>query len=133
MAYNRPPWWFRSLFNPVARTLGLGGTVTLRVRGRSSGKVQAIPVMPVTVDGERYLVSTRGESTWVRNLRAADGQADIVTRGKVEPVLATELPVAERGPVLAAYRDNAGRVVDGYFQKLPDDDDHPTFRLTPAG
>jgi hypothetical protein len=51
--------------------------------------------------------------------------------GKVRYV-AAEVPVAKRAPVLAVYRPLAGKVVEGYWQQLPDDEDHPVFALRPA-
>jgi hypothetical protein len=47
--------------------------------------------------------------------------------------VATEIPVEQRAPILAAYKSKAGKVVDGYWRDLPDDADHPVFALTPKG
>jgi hypothetical protein len=88
-----------------------------------------VPVIPVEYDGGRYLVSTRGESDWVRKLRAAGG-GQLERRSQTEAFAATELPVDERTPVLAAYRKRAGKTVDPYFKKLPAAVDHPVFRIT---
>jgi hypothetical protein len=53
--------------------------------------------------GQRYLVSMLGDgSDWVRNVRAAGGEA-FVKRGRLRPVKLTELPPAQRGPILKAY------------------------------
>jgi hypothetical protein len=124
MAYLKPPVFTKKVFNPVAMRLGLSGTEPLAVRSRKTGDVQRIPVIPVDHDGDRYVVSTRGESDWVRNCRAA---------GRVElggdPYRIEELPLAEREPVIAAYRDKAGKAVAGYWKKLPEPGDHPVFRL----
>ena len=54
-------------------------------------------------------------------------------RGRTERFTAVEVPVAERPPVLDAYRAKAGRMVDTYWKRLPDPADHPTFRLDSAG
>ncbi len=43
----------------------------LEVRGRSSGQPRRTPVNLLTLDGVRYLVAPRGETQWVRNLRAS--------------------------------------------------------------
>jgi hypothetical protein len=131
MAYLRPHVFVRRVFNPLAMRLGLGGTATLVVRRRQTRRPQRVPVIPVELGGTRYLVSTRGESDWVRNVRAAGGEVELESRGRAEPVLATELPVGERPPVIAAYRERAGRTVDTYFRRLPDPADHPIFRLEP--
>jgi deazaflavin-dependent oxidoreductase (nitroreductase family) len=129
MAYLRPPLFQRRFFNPLAMRAGIGGATTLAVAGRRSGQVRTIPVIPIEHDGARYLVSTRGEAEWVRNLRAA-GKGELRRRGRSEPFSAEEVPVAERPPVLAAYRVVAGRVVKSYFAALPEPADHPVFRIT---
>jgi hypothetical protein len=63
----------------------------------------------------------------VRNVRA-----DASVRVGDVSYVAAEVPVEQRAPIIAAYRPLAGRVVDGYWRKLPDDADHPVFALTPA-
>ena len=131
MAYLKPNWFERNIFKHLAMKSLLTGTNTLLVPGRSSGRPQRVPVIPVEHGGARYLVSTRGESNWVRNLRAA-GRAELKRGSKTQPVRVTELPVEERPPVIAAYRKVAGREVERYFKKLPDPTDHPVFRLDPT-
>ena len=132
MAYLKPPLFVRRVFNPLAMRLGISGTATLSVPTRSAGRRQKVPVIPAHHDGGRYLVSTRGESDWVRNLRAAGGRADLRTGGATEAVGTVELPVEQRPPIIAAYRRAAGRTVDSYFVKLPDPADHPVFRIEPG-
>ena len=128
MPYMRPPLFTRKVFNPIAMRFGISGTKALAVRGRRSGVVHRVPVIPVDVEGARYLVSPRGETDWARNLRAA-GEGELQSRHGVESFRATELPVAERPPVIAAYRKVAGRAVRSFFEKMPDPADHPVFRL----
>ncbi len=125
MAYLKPPWFTRTVFNKIAMATGLSGTEVLTVTTRRSGQPQRVPVIPVDLDGTTYLVSTRGESEWVKNLRADPN----LTLGTSRYV-AAEIPETDRGPVLAAYRKKAGHV-DGYFTRLPSDADHPVFALTP--
>ena len=124
MAYLAPPWFTRKVFNPIAMRLGLAGTTPLTVPGRRSGRPMSVPVIPVELDGARYVVSTRGEADWVRNVRAS-GRGELGS----ETFRATELPLDQRPPVIAAYRAKAGRSVAGYWGKLPDPADHPVFRL----
>lgn len=124
MAYLKPALFAKRVFNPIALRFGLGGAEGLVVRGRTTRQPQRVPVIPVEHEGERYLVSTRGESEWVRNIRAAaggeiDGQA----------FRAVEIPVEQREPIIAAYREVAGKTVAGYWKKLPDPADHPVFRI----
>lgn len=132
IAYLKPPLFTRKVFNPLAMRLGLNGSVALVVPRRRTGTPLRVPVIPVEHAGARHVVSTRGESDWVRNLRAA-GTVALEGRSGAEAFRARELPVSERGPVIAAYRKKAGRAVAGYWRKLPDDADHPVFRLEPEG
>ena len=124
MAYLKPPAFVSKVFNPLAIRTGIGGSKALVVTRRRSGGLQRIPVIPIEHAGSRYVVSTRGESEWVRNLRAA---------GRVElggtAFTVTELALDERAPVIDAYRAKAGRSVETYFKQLPDPADHPVFRL----
>ncbi|ULE34183.1 nitroreductase/quinone reductase family protein [Mycobacterium sp. IDR2000157661] len=126
MAYLKPSWFTVKVFNPFAATIGMGETLT--VTRRHSGRPQQLPVIPVDVAGSKYVVSTRGESEWVKNLRA-NPNAKI---GDTEYV-AREIPQTDRQRILTAYREKAGRSVEGYFRKLPREADHPVFVLTPKG
>jgi deazaflavin-dependent oxidoreductase (nitroreductase family) len=86
---------------------GLGLTpqvlLTLQVKGRRSGRLRTTVLVVARHDGQRYLVSMLGEgSDWVRNVRAAGGEA-FVKRGRSRPVKLTEVPVSARGPILKTY------------------------------
>jgi deazaflavin-dependent oxidoreductase (nitroreductase family) len=131
MAYLKPRFFPRRVFNPMAMRFGIGGSETLVVPRRRSGEPLRVPVIPVEHDGARYVVSTRGESDWVRNVRAA-GELELRRGGRAERLRAEEVPVAERDPIIAAYRARAGRTVAPYWKALPDPADHPVFRLSPA-
>ena len=77
--------------------------VTLEVMGRQSGKLISFPLALAVLNGERYLVSMLGEDTnWVRNVRAANGQAQL-RHGRTEHVLLEEVEVSQRAPILKAY------------------------------
>ena len=77
--------------------------VTLQVKGRRSGRLRNTVLVGTEYQGQRYLVSMLGEgSEWVRNVRAAGGKA-FVKRGQSRPLRVTEVPFAERGPILKAY------------------------------
>jgi len=128
MAYLKPGAVTRKVFNPIAMKLGVWNVETLTVPRRKSGESQSVPVIPVDHEGARYIVSTRGESDWVKNLRAAGG-GELKRKGQVQKVQVVELPVEERPPVIAAYRAKVGREVQQYFEKLPDPADHPVFRI----
>ena len=127
MAYLKPPWFVARVFNKVAMATGVGNSKTLTVTKRASGQPQRIPVLVPEVDGVKYLVSTRGESQWVKNVRVNPR----VTVGSAA-YLATEIPVEQRAPILDVYRPLAGRVVEVYWCELPKDADHPLFALAPS-
>jgi hypothetical protein len=128
VAYLAPNWFGRKVFNPLAMRFGLAGAEALVVPGRTSGRPLRVPVIPVEHEGRTYLVSPRGETHWVRNLRASGG-GELHRRGHVQRFAADEIGVEARPPVIAAYREKAGRTVDRYWAKLPDPADHPVFLI----
>lgn len=131
MAYLKPPWFTVKIFNRIAMATGIAGSETLTLTRRGTGETQQIPVLTVVVDGTRYLVSTRGESQWVKNVRA-NPTVTLAARGATTRYTAAEIPVDQREPVLAAYRAKAGKAVEGYFRNLPQPSDHPVFALNAA-
>lgn len=110
-------WW-----GFVGRTgIARNHLVTLEVTGRRSGRVISLPLVPIRVDGERYLASMLGDDVaWVRNVRANDGRAVLVAGGR-EDVVLVELPAAERAPYLKALL----RVAPGARPHIPVDMDAP--------
>jgi deazaflavin-dependent oxidoreductase (nitroreductase family) len=132
MSYLKPPWFTTKIFNPIAMATGISDTETLTVTKRGSKEPQKIPVITVDVDGTKYLVSTRGEAQWVKNVRA-NPDITIGNKSGTTGYVAREIPETDRERILTAYREKAGRTVDGYFRKLPDEADHPVFALTKTG
>jgi hypothetical protein len=131
MAYLNQPWFNREIINRFAMATGVVHSETLTVIKRASKQPQTIPVTPVEVDCVRYLVSTRGESQWVKNVRV-DPNVALTTKYRTTKYVATEIPVENRQPIIEAYKLKAGKVVEGYFSKLPDPADHPVFTLALA-
>ena len=84
------------------RGLALGTVHILSVPGRKSGKMRTTPVSQLTVNGQRYIVGGMMNADWVKNARAA-GWGVLAYRRKQERVALTELPEAERGPILRAF------------------------------
>ncbi|BDZ66361.1 nitroreductase/quinone reductase family protein [Agromyces mangrovi Wang et al. 2018] len=81
--------------------------VTLEVRGRSSGRTIASPVVMADLDGSWYLVSMLGDhANWVRNVRADEGRATI-RHGDATEVTLEEVPTADRPRILKRYLDVA--------------------------
>jgi deazaflavin-dependent oxidoreductase (nitroreductase family) len=128
VVYLKPPAFTRRLANPMAMRLNAHGGATLTVAGRRTGEPRKVPLIPVEVGGSRYLVSPYGESEWVRNLRAA-GKGELSRKGRTEAFRPVEVPVDQRGPIIARYREVTGRVMGPCFTKLPDVRDHPVFQV----
>ena len=124
--YLKPGWLTSRVLNPLLMRVGM--IPTLAVRGRTSGEWRTVPVNVLELDGQRYLVAPRGDTQWVRNLRAT-GRGELRWRGRVEPFQATEIPDNEKRRVIEAYLARWGYQVKGYFQALPDPADHPVFRI----
>ncbi|MFE9257927.1 nitroreductase family deazaflavin-dependent oxidoreductase [Streptomyces sp. NPDC006879] len=119
--------------------VSLMGTAELSVRGRKSGQMQRLPVNPHVHEGAQYLVSARGHSQWVRNMRVAGGGELRVGR-RVRTFTAVEVPDEEKPAVLRSYLKRWGWEVDRFFQGVTADStdeelrsaapDHPVFRIT---
>jgi deazaflavin-dependent oxidoreductase (nitroreductase family) len=145
--HYRPPGWFtRNVFNQVVAgltRLGISvlGSRVLEVRGRTSGQPRRVPVNLLELDGVQYLVSPRGEGQWVRNVRAAGGELVLLLGRRRDHRVATELPDAEKVPILRAYLKRWKAEVGVFFDGVgPDSTDeqiaaiaakHPVFRLAP--
>lgn len=82
--------------------VSIWGSRVLYVRGRTSGQWRSNPVNVLSHDGQRYLVAPRGQTQWVRNLRAAGGGELRVGR-RVERFTATELADDRKPDILRAY------------------------------
>jgi deazaflavin-dependent oxidoreductase (nitroreductase family) len=125
--YLKPGWLVRRLANPLLMRLRF--VPTLHVRGRNTGQRHSVPVNVLELDSERYLVSPRGETDWVRNLRAAGGGELEYGRRRTQLFTAVEVPDEEKPRVIAAYLDWWGNQVRSQFEALPDPADHPVFRI----
>ena len=148
--YQQPGWFTKHVFNNIVAVftrLGISvwGSRVLEVPGRKTGEPRRTPVNLLTYEGDRYLVAPRGHTQWVRNLRASGGGRLLLGR-RSEEFTATELPEAERPPVLRAYlkrwKAEVGVFFGGVGPDSSDDElrriapDHPVFRLsspTPTG
>ena len=91
-----------------------GHFYVLEVRGRKSGRTISLPVDPLDLDGQRYLVCARGNANWVRNARAA-GEVVLVRAMRRRRYAARELPPDMRPPVLKAYLDRFAGEVQRFF------------------
>jgi len=135
-----------SVFNTVvARLTRMGvsvyGSRVLYVKGRKSGEWRSTPVNPLTLDGTRYLVAPRGNTQWVRNLRAV-GTGELRVGRRTEPFRATEVSDDAKPAILRAYlkkwKFEVGVFFDGVDAKAPEAKlreiapGYPIFRIEPA-
>ena len=97
--------------------ISLLGSRVLSVTGRRTGKLQQVPVNLLQHDGRRYLVAIRGNTQWVRNVRAA-GAARLQVGRRSEAVTLTELPAGDRVPVLRLYLARWGWEVGRFAEGL---------------
>ena len=106
--YQRPDWFTRNVFNRLVQLftrLGISvwGSRVLEHRGRTSGRLHRTPVNLLTYEGRPYLVSPRGNTQWVRNVRSADGHLVLILGRHREHCTATEIPVEDSVPILRSY------------------------------
>jgi deazaflavin-dependent oxidoreductase (nitroreductase family) len=142
--YQRPGWFNKHLFNGLIAGLtragiSVAGSRVLEVRGRKSGEWRRTPVNPLPFQGTRYLVSPRGHTQWVRNLRA-NPEGRLLVGRRVEPFSAVEVSDADKEPLLRAYLKRWGWEVGAFFEGVGADStreeiariapDHPVFRVT---
>ena len=142
--YKKPGWFTKNVFNRMVaglHRLGLGvqGSQTLAVRGRKSGEMRTNPVNPFEIDGRTYLLSPRGTTQWVRNLRAAGGEGELRSGRKVRHFHAEEVADSDKLPLLRLYMDKWSWEVKGFMgidADAPDEElrriapDHPAFALS---
>lgn len=142
--HYQPPGWFTAhVFNPLVAGLtrlgiSLYGSRVLEVQGRKSGQWRQTPVNLLRFEGADYLVAPRGQTQWVKNLRAS-GQGRLRVGRRANTFTATELSVDERPAVLRAYLKKWKFEVGAFFAGVGPDSsdeelqrispDHPVFRL----
>jgi deazaflavin-dependent oxidoreductase (nitroreductase family) len=141
--YVAPGRFTARVFNPAIawltrRGLSVAGSRVLEVRGRTTGQLRSVPVNLLTVDGVRYLVAPRGETQWVRNLRAA-GDGTLRVGRRTESFAAVEVADADKPVILRAYLVKwaweVGAFFDGIDKRSTDDQllaaapGFPVFRI----
>jgi deazaflavin-dependent oxidoreductase (nitroreductase family) len=129
--YIVPGWFTRNIFNRfVAALTRLGisvwGSRVLEVRGRKTGEPRRTPVNLLTLEGNRYLVAPRGQTQWVRNMRAA-GEGTLLLGRRREPFVGSEIADSEKEPILRAYLKRWKWEVGVFFGGV--DGDSPTEEL----
>jgi deazaflavin-dependent oxidoreductase (nitroreductase family) len=119
--------------------ISIKGSRVLSVRGRKTGEWRSTPVNPLGYEGNRYLVSPRGQTQWVRNLRVSRGGELRVGR-RVERFTAEELPDEQKPALLREYlrrwKFEVGMFFDGVGADAPDAKlleiapGYPVFQIT---
>jgi deazaflavin-dependent oxidoreductase (nitroreductase family) len=142
--YQRPGWFTTNVFNRLVAALtragvSVYGSRVLEVKGRKSGEWRQTPVNLLHHDGDDYLVAPRGQTQWVKNLRAS-GEGRLRVGRRTQPFTAAELTEDDKPPLLRAYlkkwKFEVGVFFDGVGPDSADDElrriapDHPVFRLT---
>jgi deazaflavin-dependent oxidoreductase (nitroreductase family) len=145
--YVQADWLTSHVFNPLVRRLtgwgiSLYGSRILAIRGRTSGQVRTTVVNPLEYAGNRYLVAPRGNTQWVRNLRASQ-TAEVRLGRHRDVVRATELADADKVEILRTYlrrwRWEVGQFFQGVGPEASDEElariapEYPIFRLTRVG
>ncbi|MCW2495523.1 nitroreductase family deazaflavin-dependent oxidoreductase [Jatrophihabitans sp.] len=123
--YLAPGWFTRNVFNRLVQwltKLGISvmGSRELSVRGRVSGEWRTTPVNLLTVEGDSYLVSPRGNTQWVRNLRIA-GNGRLRVGRRTEEFTAQELSDEAKAVVLREYLRRWKWEVGAFFDGLSAD------------
>ena len=142
--YKKPDWFTRVVFNNAVKgltRLGVSvlGSRVLEHRGRTTGELHHVPVNLLTIDGKEYLVAARGETQWVRNVRHAEGRLVLILGRRRQTCTASEVPAADRAPILRAYlrrwKFEVGMFFDGVTPDSTDEEwaaeavRHPVFEL----
>jgi deazaflavin-dependent oxidoreductase (nitroreductase family) len=142
--YQRPGWFTTNVFNRVVRALtrlgvSVYGSRVLEVKGRTSGEWRQTPVNLLRYEGAEYLVAPRGQTQWVKNLRAS-GEGRLRVGRRTDSFRAAELSDDEKVPLLRAYLKKWKFEVGAFFGGVGPDSsdeelrriapDHPAFRLT---
>jgi deazaflavin-dependent oxidoreductase (nitroreductase family) len=112
--------------------ISLAGTKALRVRGRKTGKPRGVVVNVLRVDGVDYVVSPRGNTQWVRNVRAA-GVVDIGPRWRRRRLRTTEVADPAKADLLKRYLDRWYWEVKGHIAGLtPNSGDDEIHAAAPS-
>lgn len=107
---------FKTIVGRLTRAgLSVWGSRVLEAPGRRSGLPRRTPVNVLTLDGRQFLVSARGETEWVRNVRANGGRLTLLLGRRREERVATELPDADKPAILRAYLERWKFEVGAFF------------------
>jgi deazaflavin-dependent oxidoreductase (nitroreductase family) len=110
---------FNRFFGLLVRLgLALPHNYLLVVRGRTTGKEYSMPVDILALDGRRFLIAPRGETQWVRNVRAA-AKVTLKKGVHAEALAAVAVADEDKPPLLKAYLERFRLTVRRYFPVPP--------------
>lgn len=145
--YRRPGWFTKRIANKLLiglTRLGVSvkGSRVLETTGRKSGLPRRVPVNLLEIDGRSYLVAPRGETEWVRNVRADQGRLTLLLGSKRAEFTGSEIKDEDKVPLIREYlrrwKSEVGIFFEGVGPDSPDADiagiagRHPVFRLDPV-
>ena len=105
------PRWLKpmnKLFLLLQRLGGMKQLPVLVVAGRRTGKPRRTPLTVIDLSGERYLLEGFPGADWARNVRAAEGRAQLSVGRTMSDVRLVELSADQAVPVLRAWPELAG-------------------------
>src|SRR5437667_1742197 len=79
--------------------ISMGSFALLTVRGRKTGKPIETPIAIFNQEGKSYILTPYGVVNWVRNLRAAGGEATLTHNRRSEKIHAIELEPESAAPI----------------------------------
>lgn len=125
MAHYDPPNAAERLANTLIRRLAetgisIAGTRALAVRGRRTGKIRSVVINLLTVDGADYVLAPRGNTEWVRNIRAA-GEVQLGPRWHRRTARVTEVCDDDKPALLHRYLQKWYWQVKGHMAGLTPD------------
>ena len=111
--------------------ISVAGSRVLEVRGMKTGEPRRVPVNLLTHGSDRYLVAPRGNTQWVRNMRAQGGGV-LLLGPRSERFTAVEIPDSEKVSILRAYLERWKWEVGAFFAGVgPDSSDDELLRIAP--
>ena len=112
--------------------ISVAGSHALRVRGRKTGKLRAVVVNLMTVDGRNFVVSPRGNTQWARNARAA-GHVEMGPRWRSREVRVVDVADDAKPELLKRYLQRWYWEVKGHVGGLtPDSTDEQIRAVAPS-
>src|SRR5262249_22918087 len=119
--YLPPPWMQRHVGNRMSVLFRPSMISKLSVRGRRTGTWRTTPVAVLEHAADPYLTPYRGARDWAPTPPPSP-TARPPRRGNTEEVHVVDVPVADRQPLLDAYRERYGSMptVGAVLRALPD-------------